>query len=80
MQIADYLYYIHDESKKIDVVIVVPHNRQNAPHIAVMTRLEGEQVIIEMDNTDRPVEDALVASGLPRYQITVAWRGERSST
>ena len=73
------LYYIHDESKKIDVVVAVPHNRQNVPHLVVMTRLVGEQVIVEMDNTDHPVEYVLVASGIPRRQIIVAWRGEQTS-
>ena len=74
------LYFIHDDSQKIDVVIAMPHNRQNVPHIVVMTRLAGQQVIVEMDNTDRPVEDALVASGIPRNQIAVAWQGEQSLT
>jgi len=41
-----------------------------------MTRLEGERVLVEIDTTDRPVAEALVASGIPRSQITLTWHGE----
>ena len=70
------LYYIHDEARKIDSVVVVPVKREIDPHIMVMTRIEGDQVIIETDTTDRPIEEALMAAGVPRSQIVIAYSGE----
>ncbi|MHB8628790.1 MAG: hypothetical protein ACYDBJ_18590 [Aggregatilineales bacterium] len=72
------MHYIHDEHKQLDLVLVIPNDRQIEPHIVVMTRLEGTQVIVEIDTTDRPVEDALVAADIPRHHILVAWRGEKT--
>ncbi|MBZ0315024.1 MAG: XisI protein [Anaerolineae bacterium] len=44
--------------------------------IMVMARLEGDTVIIEADNTNRPLVDALVAAGIPRDKIVLAYAGE----
>jgi hypothetical protein len=73
------MYYVHDEKKRIDLVLVVPNDRTIEPHIVVMTRLDGEQVIVETDTTDRPLDEALMASGIPRRQVIVAWRGETAA-
>jgi len=73
------LYYIHDDTRKIDSVLVVPLKRDIEPHIMVMTRIEGDQVIIEADTTDRPLDEALVAAGIPRAQIVLAYSGEIAS-
>jgi len=70
------LHYIHDAAKQIDLVLVIPHDRRIDSHVVVMTRLDGERVLVEIDTTDRPVAEALVASGIPRSQITLTWRGE----
>ena len=73
------MHYVRDGQKHIDLVLVIPHDRQIEPHIVVMTRLEGEQVIVEIDTTDRPLDEALLNSGVPRHQIVVAWRGETAT-
>ena len=44
-----------------------------------MTRIEGDHIIIEADTTDRPLDDALVAAGVPRSQIVLAYRDEATS-
>jgi hypothetical protein len=74
------LYYIHDDANRIDSVVVVPTKRATAPHIMVMTRIDGEQVIIEVDTTDRPLQDALLNTGIPRSQIVLAYAGEHVPT
>lgn len=73
------LYYIHDAVRQIDSVIVVPHKRQNVPHIMVMTRIEGDHVIVEADTTDRPLDEALMNAGIPRNQIVLAYSGETTT-
>ncbi len=70
------MHYVHDSDKRIDLVLVIPHDRSIDPHVVVMTRLDGERVLVEIDTTDRPVAEALLASGIPRSQITLIWRGE----
>ena len=74
------MYHLHDAEHGIDAVIVVPHKRANVPYVVVMTRLVRDQVIIEADRTDRPLDEALATSGIARHQITVARRDETIST
>jgi hypothetical protein len=74
------LHYIHDTDKRIDLVLVIPHDRSIDPHVVVMTRLDGERVLVEIDTTDRPLDEALVAAGIPRTQIALTWRGETLPT
>ena len=73
------LYHIHDEANKIDSVVVVPNKRSNSPHIMVMTRIDGDQVIIEADTTDRPLAEALTSAGIPRSNIVLAYANEAPS-
>ena len=73
------MYYVHDEAKHVDLVLVIPHDRQIEPHIVVMTRLVGARVIVEIDTTDHPLEEALLASGITRTQVILAYAGESIS-
>ena len=73
------LYHIHDEANQIDSVVVVPNKRKQVPHIMVMTRIENNHVIVEADTTDRPLDEALVAAGIPRSQIVLAYADEAAS-
>ena len=41
-----------------------------------MARMYGEQIIIEDDNTDRPLYQSLLQRGIPRNQIVLAYAGE----
>jgi hypothetical protein len=51
-------------------------DREQGPEIVMMARLEGEYIIIEADNTDRPLYEALMARGIPRERIILAYVGE----
>jgi hypothetical protein len=44
--------------------------------LMVMARIVGEWVVVEADNTDRPLVDKLVAAGVPRERIILAYAGE----
>lgn len=52
--------------------------RKHAAQVVVQARLEGEIVIIEEDTTDRPLVDRLVAAGIPRERIVLAYLGEHA--
>jgi hypothetical protein len=41
----------------------------------VMARLEGDLVIIEADNTNKPLSEALIQAGIPAEQIVLAYSG-----
>jgi hypothetical protein len=58
----------------INVLNYPDHDRPGA--IALSARIDGDRVIIEEDVTDRPLADALVAAGIPREKIVLAYLGE----
>jgi hypothetical protein len=58
-------------------IIDVPVGERPAG-VVVMARVLGDTVIIEADTTDRPLVDALVANGVPRDRIVLAYAGEPS--
>ena len=43
---------------------------------ALFARIVGETIIIESDNTNKPLVDTLVDAGVPRSQIVLAYAGE----
>jgi len=45
-----------------------------------MAHIEGEYVVIDADNTDRPLVDKLVAAGVLRDKIIRGYAGERVPT
>jgi len=73
------LYHLHDPKIGTDAVIVVPHKRAHVPEVVVMTRIVDDHVVIESDRTDRPLEEALMAAGIPRSQIVIAYTGETAA-
>lgn len=44
--------------------------------VGVIVRIVGEQVLIERDQNDKLVVDALIQAGIPRSQIVLAYAGE----
>jgi hypothetical protein len=72
-------YYVGDEKQQIYTVIVVPNDNYPFPTkagITVMARIVDEYVVIDQDITDRPLYEALIAAGIPREQIVLAYAGE----
>jgi hypothetical protein len=43
---------------------------------SVVVRVIGKQVIVEHDDNDKPLVDALVQAGVPREKIVLAYAGE----
>ena len=44
---------------------------------ALFARIVGETIIIESDNTNKPLVDALMDAGVPRDRIVLAYAGEK---
>jgi nucleotide-binding universal stress UspA family protein len=67
-------YPLANEDQQIYAVNVVDWPERSRPAaVVVLARVEGDQVIIEEDLTDRPLVEALVRAGIPREQIILKY-------
>jgi hypothetical protein len=61
------------------VLTVTDFAQVQAKHIkgiSLVVRLIGKFVVIERDQNDKPLVDALLEAGIPRSQIVLAYAGE----
>lgn len=66
-------YYVENLTDLVFAVLVVPDRNPQKSTIMVMARIEGENVVIETDKTDRPLSEALLQAGIPQGQIVLAY-------
>lgn len=67
------------QSANGDVLTIVTVAQQAGRHwtgVSVIVRIVGSHVVIERDQTDKMVVDALMQAGVPREQIILAYAGE----
>jgi hypothetical protein len=67
--------FVDDIHRAYSVVLVDYPQRQHTALVAVLARLVGDKIIIEEDNTDKPLLDALLQRGVPRENILLAYDG-----
>jgi hypothetical protein len=67
---------VNEDQDAIAVLLVDTSVPRHEADIIVFARIEGEYIIIEANKTDRPLEDVLVANGIPREKIICAHWGE----
>jgi hypothetical protein len=72
------LYRSLDDVSRVYAVFATPDPDPDheGSEVVVMARIEGERIIIEVDNTDRPLVRHLMEMGVPREQIILAYEGE----
>ncbi len=66
-------------NKTEDVFVVVSIAKWKGEHIAssdMIVRLVNDLVVIEQDNNNKPLVDALVQAGIPREKIILTYAGE----
>jgi hypothetical protein len=68
-------YLIHSDDNTILSVVTVPTGKASS-FVSLLARILGETIIIERDQNDKPLVDALVQAGIPRTQIILAYAGE----
>lgn len=74
-------YPITDVKRQLYTVLAVPdYPRKYKAGIVVIARVVDDKVVIEEDNTDRPLVDELMRAGIPREQIILAYAGESLPT
>ncbi len=71
-----FLPFANEEKKAYAVNVIDSPVRKRKGAIVVLARVVGDRVVIDEDNTDRPLVDALVAAGIPRDKIALAYAGE----
>ena len=66
----------HDGKVLTVVDISVDNQGHRFTATSLIVRIVGEHVVIEHDDNDKPLVDALLQAGIPRSQITLAYAGE----
>ncbi len=72
-------YYIEDNSRQLYTVLTVPNHDypiDTKPGVIILSRIVDDLIVIEQDNTDRPLYEELLRNGIPREQIILAYAGE----
>ena len=73
----DYAYLTSNESEQIYTIIDIATVRdKRLVGTVLVARLVGNQVIIEVDQHDKMLVDALKARGVPETQVVLAYRGD----
>jgi hypothetical protein len=68
-------YLTHSDDNMILSVVTVPKGKSGS-FVSLLVRVFGGTVIIERDQNDKPLVDALVQAGVPRSRIILAYAGE----
>jgi hypothetical protein len=68
-------HFTHNDSDTILSVVTVNQDT-NISFVSLLVRILGETVIIERDQNDKPLVDALIQAGILRKHIVLAYAGE----
>ncbi len=83
-EVADYaaespnstLFFLEDQPHQVFATVVVPTSPTSKTRIVVMARVEGDTVIIDADNTYRPLYEELMHNGVPAQNIILGYAGK----
>jgi hypothetical protein len=71
-------YFMSNEDARAYAVVFIgetPHER--IADAGLIARVADDRIIIEQDMGNKPLVETLIASGVPREQIVLAYAGER---
>lgn len=72
-----YAYLVANPEQQAFTVVSVGYiDGKRIASADLIVRLIGDSVIIERDDNDAPLVDALVQAGIPREKIILAYEGE----
>jgi len=70
-------YLTQSEDGTVFTVVIVTHIKgKHVSGVSLIVRIVDDIVIVERDQNDKIVMDALVQAGIPRSQIVLAYAGE----
>ena len=71
-------YLTHNFDWSVFALITLQQSAsKNQVGVSIIVRIVGEHIIIERDQNDKLVVDALVQAGVPREEISLAYAGEQ---
>lgn len=66
-----------DEAERLYTVVdIATIQGERLVSTVLIARIVGDQVVIELDHNNKELVDALLARGVPRSQISLAYRGD----
>lgn len=71
-----HLHLLSNELDRVYAVNRVIPSRRWPTEVVVMAHVTGDYIVIDDDRTDKPLVDRLVAAGVPRSKIILAYGGE----
>ncbi len=72
-----YSYLTSSADGQVFAIVSVARLRdQRIVDAGLIARIVNESIVIEQDINDKPLVDALVAAGVPRARIVLAYAGE----
>lgn len=71
-------YFVLNQAEQVYCVMSVPHQQTENYHARpiVMAHIHEDFVVIDADNTDKPLYERLERAGIPREKIILAYLGE----
>ena len=71
-------HFIENLSDNVFVSVTLSLNDERTqPFMDLFVRVVADKIIIEVDQNDKPLVDALVYAGIPREKIILAYAGEK---
>src|SRR5688572_27737919 len=72
-----YSYLTHNDDDSVFTVVDVARlKHQHVSGVSLVVRIVGDKVVIERDQNDKPLVDALTQAGISREDIILAYAGE----
>lgn len=72
-----YSYLTSSADRRVFAIVSIGHVRdRQIADTGLIVRLVGDSIVIERDINDKPLVEALVAAGIPRDRIILAYAGE----
>jgi hypothetical protein len=70
-------FFVHDDSQQLYGVVVVGLGERKIPStMALLVQLVGDKIIIQEDNTNRPLYETLLSQGIPEENIILRYVGQ----
>ncbi|MCU0481844.1 MAG: XisI protein [Anaerolineae bacterium] len=80
-------HFFYDEVAQKYLIVVVPDHdyppallSRGRVNVMMMAHIDGEYIVVDADNTDKPLYEGLMHAGIPREKIILAYAGERVPT
>jgi len=71
-------YLTRSDDNTVLTVVTIPQQKAKPPFISLLVRIIDQHILIERDQNDKPLIDALLQASIPRSQIILVYKGENT--